>query len=109
MYHQYVRIRSYRGPMIEHVEFPVTDVSARCRVAEDRDQYGCFFFNERRATELTLLLGVVPTIFAVFQLMKVRDVFGIGPEIIRVIIPILLGVGASCPKARIENTTKMRY
>lgn len=76
-------------------------------MAEDRDQYGCFFFNERRAIELTLLLGVAPTIFAVVQLMKVRDVFGIGPEIIRVIIPILLGVGTLCHKLDLQRLTRM--
>lgn len=50
-----------------------------------------------------LILGVGPTIFAMLQLMKVRDAFGIGSEIVRVIIPLLLVVGTSRQNYRIET------
>lgn len=62
---------------------------------EDRGNYGCVFFNERRAVQGTLILGVGPTIFAMFKLMKMHDVFGIGPEIVCVIVPIVIGGGTS--------------
>ena len=38
-----------------------------------------------------------------FQLRKVRDVFGIGPEIPGVIIPILPGVGMPCQLLDLKN------
>lgn len=77
-------------------DIPLTEVLAICRVAENRVHYGCFFFNERRATELTLLLGVGPTAFIMLKRMKGQDIFGIGPEIVHVIVPIVIGGGASC-------------
>ena len=64
-------------------------------VTEDRKMYGCYFFNERQAIEGALVLGVVPTIFAMFELVKVHDAFGIGHEIVRVSMLILLCGGRS--------------
>ena len=60
-----------------------------------RGMYGCYFFNERRASEGALILGIGPTTFAMFELRKVHDVFGIGLEIVRVIIPLLICAGKS--------------
>lgn len=64
-------------------------------VTEGRGMYGCFFFNERRAIEGAIILGIGPTIFAVFELRKVQDVFGIGLEIVRVVIPLVTCAGMS--------------
>lgn len=67
---------------------------------EARNNYGCYFFNERRAVQGTLILGIGPTIFATFKLMKMQDVFGIGPEIVRVIVPMVIVGGMSCQDAQ---------
>lgn len=64
--------------------------------------YGCFFHNERRVIEGTLILGVGPTIFAMFKLMKMRDVFGIGPEIITVAVPLLTTGGMLRKNTRVR-------
>lgn len=66
-----------------------------CLAAGGRDKYGCYFFNERRAIELTLILGVIPTVFVMCKLMKGHDVFDIGPEIVNVMVPIMIGGGTS--------------
>eukprot|EP00904_Undaria_pinnatifida_P000027 jgi/Undpi1/10024/HiC_scaffold_28.g12478.m1 len=55
-----------------------------------RDKRGCFFFQERHAIVAALALGAGPAGFVMYKLMQVRDVFGIGPENVRVIVPVLI-------------------
>ena len=87
----------------EKVANPLTEPAAPCRVADDRDQYGCFFFHEKRASELTLFLGVGPTAFIMFKFMNGQDIFGIGPEIVHVIGPITIGGGTPCSVAQMHK------
>ena len=44
---------------------------------------------------MTLVIGVVPTVFAMFKLMEGNDVFGIGREIVHVTVPMMIGGGTS--------------
>lgn len=97
----YLRNPSYMSRPVEQISVVRRLTHLRSAgFAEGRDKYGCFFFNERRAVELTVLLGVGPTVISMFKLIKVRDVFGIGPEIVHVIIPMLIGGGTSCSSAQ---------
>lgn len=59
----------------------------------NRGNYGCFFYNERRTTEIACTVGLAPSIFVMFKLKQVHDVFGIGSENVRVIIPVQLAGG----------------
>ena len=67
----------------------------------NRKHYGCFFYSERRATEIACIMGVGPSIFVMVKLQRVHDVFGIGPENVRVIIPAQLAAGTSCLSVRV--------
>ena len=44
---------------------------------------------------MTLIIGVVPTVFAMFKLIEGNDVFGIGSEIVHVTVPMMIGGGTS--------------
>lgn len=61
----------------------------------DRNEYGCYFFNEELIIEVILAAATGPIIVVAYMLAQVEDTFGIRPAIVSVLVTAYFTTGTS--------------